>query len=209
LCTTIGDVSAPPDLVDRAMLLDGFAPATRVDVSTLRAQLEHMRPRLSRALWQAASYAVAHATSTPVPPSIRMVEAARFAASAETLVGFEAGSVVKEFLASRNEAVLINASDPVVTGIVEMMQLRASWTGSLEELLDVLHGPQGSTRNRARSDLPNSARKLRDRLARHYDALSALGVVLDLRETHPTKRTRVVSLSRAEVAAPSASRDEA
>jgi hypothetical protein len=196
LFTSIGDVGVAPDFLDRALLVTLPARKSRKTEEELLALFDELRPRLLAALLFATHVAMSNISSVEVPGEIRMMDAARFACAAEPALGLPPGSVVKAFLQARTDAALISSVDSVVTRVLEVLAQKNPWRGSLEDLLDVLHGSAGSSRSRATKDLPNTARGLRERLDRLSGALHHFGVAVDLSQLHPVNRTRVVVLER-------------
>ncbi len=195
--TSIGDVGVAPDLLDRALIVTLPGRKDRKPETHLDAQFDALRPRLLAAVLYAVHVALQGMSKVAVPGEIRMMDAACFAVAAEPVLGLPPGSIVKAFLASRAEAAVTTATDSVVARTLDVLETRNPWTGSLEELLDALHGSSGSSRSRAVKDLPNNARALRARLDRVAGALRHLDVTMDFSQLHATRRTRIVVLKRA------------
>jgi hypothetical protein len=201
----ITDVVTRDDLLDRSIIVHVEKPATRKTDDELEASFKTILPRVFGALLLCMQNALIHESSTDTDRSIRMLQAARWAAAAEVTAGFDPGEVEQAYLAARREAVSIAADDPFVSAILGIVAPGTTWKGTMTALTEQLieHVEErdactGKAAKKAPKDFPTTVAKVRSMVKRKQPALRALGLELERRaeRTDTSSNATMISLTR-------------
>lgn len=201
----ITDVVTRDDLLDRSLIVHVEKPETGKTDDELEGEFKALLPRVFGALLLCMQDALIHESSTEVERSIRMLQAARWAAAAEITAGFEPGDVEHAYLAAREEAVAIAADDPFVTAILALLRPGTEWKGTMTELTRQLveHVEErddvtGKPTKKAPKDFPTTVPKVRSMLKRKQPALRALGLGVERRSerTDKSSNATIITLVR-------------
>src|SRR5262245_16321478 len=178
LLNSIEDVISRPDLADRAILLtlSPIGDRRRRSERQIWRDFELARPRLLRALLDAAALGLRKLGNLQLEQLPRMADFALWASACETAF-WPAGRFAQAYQANRRAAIedLIDA-DPVAARIREIMANRSTWTGSASDLLRAgaaladLRLPSGA------AVWPKNPRALAGRLRRAQAFLRVLGI---------------------------------
>ena len=206
LVNGITDVVTRDDLLDRALIIHVEKPETAKTDDELEAEFQALWPSVFGAFCFCLMEAIAMHADTAVDRSIRMLQAARWAAAAEVAGGFEEHAVEKAYLAAREEAVAIAADDPFVTAVLGVVG--TEWKNTMTKLTEDLiahveaRDPiSGKPAKKVPKDFPTTVPKARSALKRKMPALRALGLNL-LREeerTATSSKTTFLHFTRAVV----------
>ena len=149
--------------------------------------------------------ALAAEATSPIDTSIRMLQAARWAASAEVTAGFEPGSVEQAYLRAREEALALASDDPFVTSILAFVPPGTTWKGTMTELTKLLvaHGEErdsdtGKATKKLPRDFPTTTAAVRSAFNRKQPALRQLGleIVKKAERTATSSKTTMITLVR-------------
>lgn len=167
LLTSIEDVVARGDLMDRAIVLNlpPLSDHDRKPESQLWAEFHEARPRILGALLDAVSYALRNIDSTHLAELPRMADFALWVSAAEPALGLEEGDFVTAYTDNRAEAANAALETPVAQYLIEHMKERDEWGGTATELLADLKylAPDATTKQRS---WPSNARSLSGHLRR-------------------------------------------
>jgi len=212
LITSIADVIAQPDLLDRAVVvaLPRLSDDSREPEADFWAAFEAERPALLGALLDLVARALAREQHVRLTAYPRMADFARWAVAA---LGDEEGAQFLDAYARNRREAGTTALDaaPLAQAVLDLLDTVGSWRGTAQELLDELDARADEEMRRKRERLrswPKTARGLASELRRIAPVLRQRGVdVTFTREGHDWRR--VVVLTRAEggaqPSAPSAS----
>jgi hypothetical protein len=150
-------------------------------------------PRVLGALLHAVVRALG-AAEVAVPPQVRMLAPAGFAARAAPALGLDANAIVRAYLESRESAHGVMAEDAVIGALLGFLvpPKRSTWVGTMEVLLEELDRRRAG-RSRA-TGWPETPRGLSAALRCLAPTLRELGVV----HTHPapSDKTRTHRFAR-------------
>lgn len=200
LVNGITDVITRDDLLDRSLVIRVSKPEVNRTDDELEAQFHALAPSVLGALLYCMSEALANGVETNVNSSIRMLQAARWAASAEVAAGFESGGVEAAYLRAREEAVALAADDPFVTALLAIVPPGATWKGTMSDLKDALlanveepDATTGKSTKKAPRDFPATTHAVRSAFNRKQPALRALGLdVVKKGERTPTSSKKAM-----------------
>jgi len=198
--TRIEPAATRGDLLDRSVIVTLPTPGEHVPEAELWSRLEAVEGRVLGALLAAASAALRHRAETRAPGDLRMADAARWIASAEPALPWEAGAWESSYRAARGEArsLAVEAS-PVAAATLALAREVGTWQGTAAELLRTLAGrvDERTTRSRA---WPSTARGLAGALRRAGPDLRALGVAVEWWRAADARRQRIVRLAQIDAA---------
>jgi hypothetical protein len=188
----IDQVATRGDLVDRALILE-LGPITdqdHMEETVLRAEFDRERPGILGALLDVLSGALRMRFEVRIDHLPRMADLAVWMTAAEPTLGWPEGTFLREFNASRAEALVAALdADPLAESIRVFLTLQHEWQGratDLLELLPVADAVRGSRR------WPKSGSALSNRLGRLGPALAVVGIVVHVgrnnRGSHVTLR---------------------
>jgi hypothetical protein len=160
--------SLRPDLAERLLFFDLERPASYLTEDEVNTRLDAMAPRVLGVLLDRAAATLAVLPATKVPRDLRMADFAHHLAAYDTAHGTDTlGAYRLELDAAFAEAL---DADPVATAVIEFMDGRDEWTGSVSDLLRVLVKPPGD------GLWPASPDKLSGWLARSTPTLRRVGI---------------------------------
>lgn len=136
LITSITDAATAPDLLDRSLVISLDRLTERKGEDEI---FEHWRkcwPSGFGALLWFAAQAMVRAPASEPPAELRMRDIARRAAAVEQAAGFPAGAVYAAFAASREDAIDVSVTDPLVAPLLAVVKAGGGkWEGTADELL--------------------------------------------------------------------------
>jgi hypothetical protein len=211
----IEDFATRPDLLDRCILLrlNRIAESDRKTETEVDAQFEQEAPGILGALLDAVAYGLANPEKLETRP--RMADFAEWIASCEgyflgTKLHFEgegestwaAGDFEAAYEENRRDATeaVLNA-DSVAEALLSFMDSRTRWTGTATDLLSELAKLVEEDARRDR-EWPKNGRALGCRLRRLAPALRKSGTEIEHGKTSDKKRTRLLTLLRADEESP-------
>lgn len=210
--TSIADVIAQPDLLDRALVLTlpRLADEEREPESAFWAAFEAERPALLGALLDHVAQSLAREQQVHLTSYPRMADFARWVVAA---LGDELGAqFLVRYGENRREAgtTALDAS-PLAAAVTALLDTTGVWRGTAQELLDELDARADDETRRRRERMrawPKTPRGLAGELRRLAPVLRQHGIAVEFaREGHD--RRRCIVLTRAEgpmqPSAPSAS----
>ena len=191
ILTGIGEVATRGDLLDRSVTVSLPRLRDPRPEAELWAAYDAARPRLLGALLGAAAAALAREAETPAPTDVRMIDAARWVASAEAggAVPWPAGEHAAAVRRSRaaGHAVAVEAS-AIGPGLLELVAAEGgTWSGTASDLLAALESRLGE-RARRPQGWPRRARDLGAEVRRLAPALRALGLAVEASRGHGGRR---------------------
>jgi hypothetical protein len=147
-------------------------------------------------LCDAAAVALQQVTDAPVPPGVRMVDFAAFAARGEVVLGLEPEAFITAYTSNQetaNDAVLEQSAVAVALMTFVSHQVDA-WEGSFTDLLAAL-APYASEQVKRSREWPASAKALGNALRRLIPHLRRAGITVKLPGRDASGR-RLVSIFR-------------
>ena len=193
LINGIDDIVTRGDLLDRAITftLPAIPDDQRRDEDELWTLFEELRPRLLGCLLDAVAEGLRGLGSVKLDRKPRMADFVKWVVAASPTLG----STVEEFLAAyeRNRGVATAVaieSTPVGPAIGGLMHGKATWTGTVRELLVELEAHHSDEKARKQRDWPKSPRKLSADLRRLAPSLRRIGLNVEFGQ-HTEKGTSV------------------
>lgn len=203
LVNGIGDLSTRPDLLSRTLPIQLGKRVDRFSETELFERFEELHPRLFGALVFAMSRAMSGWRSVRgIPDEIRMREPCQWAIAAETVLGFEPGTMLSVYAEALVYGASVASDNPVLIAVVEFMKGQnpdhrgvKTWDGTIGDLLDRLNAGRVPTAGApwaktppAPAGWPKAGNKLSEELVRLAGALRAAGVTHE--KLKPTKVER-------------------
>lgn len=205
LVNGITDVITRDDLLDRSLVIRVSKPEVNATDDELEQKFHELAPDVFGALLFCMSEALSAEATTPVDSSIRMLQAARWAASSEVSAGFDSGSVEQAYLRAREEALALASDDPFVMAILAVVAPGTTWKGTMTELtkLVVAHAEErdsdtGKATKKLPRDFPTTTAAVRSAFNRKQPALRQLGVeiVKKAERTATSSKSSMITLVR-------------
>lgn len=195
----ICDVVTRDDLMDRSILIRQSRPKVRKTESVMAREFAAIYPKVFGAILFCMMKALGAAENTTVDSSIRMVEAAKWAASAEVVAGFESGDVSKCYVSAKENATAVAAEDSFLCNLLSVVPVGVT-TKTAAEILTMIeeNWEADHPKKRQPEKWPTEPRGLRAALDRRKSALEALGVVLtySMGRTAMSSSARLITLTR-------------
>jgi hypothetical protein len=192
------------DFVDRAIIekLSEIPEEQRQPEDRFWAAFDEAAPGILGALLEVMVGGLRRLPDVELQRHPRMADFARWTTACEPALGWRPGTFMETYDRRRREgAEAVIEASPVAMALCAFMRDRASWEGTLAELLDQLGGLATEAITKDRRQWPRTPRGLRARLDRLLPELRRIGWCLDFyQEGHA--RTRKV---RIQPSAPSAS----
>ena len=150
---SIGEASSRPDLLDRAIMVEGqvIADEDRRSDAEVAAAWQAARPRLFGALLDCAVTALANRRSARPRRLPRMADFATWAMAAAPAYGCTPDEVLEALFVNRKSAAALALDDsPVARHIVDLVRNKEdkTWEGSATDLLGDLDSCRGESRPR-------------------------------------------------------------
>jgi putative DNA primase/helicase len=192
----IESVAASPDLLDRSLLvaLPTIDPTSRRAEAELFAEFDQALPRLTAALYDAATYALVNLARVELSAPPRMADFARWVTAAEPAFGWPAGTFRDAYELNRasSHEVAIEGS---TVGALLLAIADEGFDGTPTRLLELLTERAGDSAARSR-EFPKTPRALSALLRRLAPNLRGLGVQLDHYRQPGGHRTRMWRIRR-------------
>ncbi len=214
----ITDVITRDDLLDRALVIHVERPEVNKTDDELEVEFRAQLPAVLGALVFCIQTALEWWGDKDVDRSIRMLQAARWAAAAEVAAGFEPGSVENAYLAARAEAVAMAADDPFVHALLTLVVPGGTWRGTMTDLTAALIAivedrdeVTGKATKKPAKDFPTTVPKVRSMLKRRTPVLRQLGLEVGRRgeRTETSSKSTIITLTRKEEEATAEKSEEA
>jgi len=180
----IDDIATRGDLQERSVLvsLPSILEEERREENTFWAEFEAARPRIFGALLSGISAALRNADHVHLERKPRMADFAVGATAMEDAFGWEPGSFIEAYEASRQQASeTLLANEPIAEAIEKLLEDGRSygrenvWIGTATELLEMLGFYVNDTVKRSKA-WPGGPQVLSRRLKRIAPALRSAGI---------------------------------
>lgn len=186
-----------PDLLDRCILigLEKIEKSARKPEKKIWEEFEKARPQLLGAVFDLLSQAMAYRDSIHLPELPRMADFALWGCAVTRALGYSQEDFLTAYdlnASTRNEEAL--QASPVGTMVMELMDGRLEWEGTLSELLTKLEELAESkcVDTKCRS-WPKAAHVLRSRLNEVLPNLAEIGIEVTF---HRVEHGRMVTIQR-------------
>jgi hypothetical protein len=189
----ITDIVSRPDVADRAIFitLEPIPETERKTEADLTEKFLTERPRILGALLDAVSHGLRNPRKISEKP--RMADFAEWAVSCEGAL-WEEGAFMRAY--HENIAGAVDAmidTNLVAAAVRDFMETRTAWSGTMEELLELLTGKISEKKARMK-EWPQTARGLSGKLTRSAANLRKIGI--EVRREDRTKKERTWTLSK-------------
>jgi hypothetical protein len=165
-----------PDLLERSIYLslDSMPAEKRRTEEEMKAEFIAIRPAILGGLYDLVSQAIANLKGTPAPTGVRMADAARFIAAAESGLDVEPGTLIR-LISGSQDALMIERinEEPLTLALRQVLR-----TGSFEGTVGVLHEKIMNYRDIA--NLPRTTALLSATLERLKPSLLKVGIRAEL-----------------------------
>ena len=198
LLTSIEEVATRSDLLDRCLVvwLPAIPEERRRPEAELYPAFEKVRPLILGALLDGVATALRQSPSVKLSTLPRMADFAQWATAAETAFGWDRGAFLAAYQVNRESAHDVALEASLVAGpLLELLDERGAWSGTLSELLTELEDCVADQLKRQKA-WPKNARSLSGHLKRLSPNLRAAGWQVTFRRE---ARKRLVILERADM----------
>ncbi|GCE04711.1 bifunctional DNA primase/polymerase [Dictyobacter aurantiacus] len=136
IITGIDDLATRGDLLDRSIILSSQRVPQYKPESEFLEDFNEARPRIMGALYDAVASSLARMKETKLNSSYRMADFAKWATAAEQALGHAGGTFETAYAQNREGTnSIVVESSPVARAIVDFMDNKKTWTGTMKELL--------------------------------------------------------------------------
>jgi hypothetical protein len=182
ILTGIDRISSRHDLIDRSIIitLPFIRDDKRREEKELWPEFEALRPRILGALCDAVSCALRNFENTKLDRLPRMADFARWVTAAEPALPWGCGEFMEAYVSNRKDAVALALdADLVSSAIRQFISTRSEWSGTAQQLLEVLDQIVGE-KYRREKEWPKKPNSLSRRLRRSAPFLRANGLEIIL-----------------------------
>jgi hypothetical protein len=194
----IEDVTARPDLLDRAVLvmLLRIEDNARRDEEHLWRDFEEARPRVLGALLSVVSKAICKLPAVTLTNKPRMADFALWVTAAEPALGWKPGTFAAAYEANRNSGATAALESAILAPVLfAVLEDTPSWNGTARQLLEQLDF-KADDKARRQKEWPTSPRKLAGDLRRLAPSLRVAGVKVEFDRAPDKRRRRLITLER-------------
>ncbi len=171
----ISDIATKSDLIERVIPVElkRMDDGERRTEAEMNAEIDTLRPCILGAIYEVISCALRNESSTEVPSSIRMADAARWIAAAEPATGFPENSMIDALKNCQAERIIERTDNDVIGSPLVAMLLDGPFEGTIADLLAGLK-PEYPPRY-----FPDTPLKLSKHLDRIRTGLKLMGIHID------------------------------
>jgi hypothetical protein len=187
----IEDLAIRPDLLDRTIpvVLPRIEPEQRRSLRALMDDFYKARPLILGSLLSAVSAALARLPTIQVNVLPRMADFALWAMAGEEAMGFNPGTFIQAFTASRADAnTLAIEASPFAQAITRLMERTRHWQGTATDLLQALK-VDGDDERTHRIGWPNGPQAVSNALRRLAPILRDAGIIVEFQKSDRATRT--------------------
>ncbi len=194
----IDDICKRDDLRDRSLIffLPRIPREKRKDEKTLLKDFEEARPKILGALLDTVCHALKEYEKVTLNSYPRMADFAKWVTAAESFLGWESGSFLKEY--ENNLALAIENSletDVLAQAIIQFIVMQEKWEGSFSDLFSAL-GKQIDFRVSGNKQWPKSPSVLSNRVRRLAPTLLEIGIEVDFDQRKKGTGRKIVTFRK-------------